>query len=168
LTKSKLINVGKISGVFGIKGWVKVYSFTEPTDNIIKYSPWTLQKGTDTKLVKVLGGRVQGKAIVAEIEGITDRDIAATLAGWDILVEQSRLPKVAGNEYYWFDLVGLRVENTQGSDFGIVDSLMETGANDVVIVKGDRDRAIPFLQGQTIISIDLAAGLMVVDWELDF
>jgi 16S rRNA processing protein RimM len=168
LTKQTLINVGKISGVFGIKGWVKVFSFTEPTDNILNYSPWILKKGTDTKTVKVVTGRVQGKAIVAEIEGISDRDIAATLAGWEILVEQSQLPNVVGNEYYWFDLVGLRVENTQGSDFGVVESLMETGANDVLIVKGDRDRAIPFLQGQTIIKIDLDAGLMIVDWDLDF
>nr|WP_087146185.1 ribosome maturation factor RimM [Crenothrix polyspora] len=168
MTKQTLINVGKISGVFGIKGWVKVFSFTEPTDNILNYSPWILKKGTDTKTVKVVTGRVQGKAIVAEIEGISDRDIAAALAGWEILVEQSQLPNVVGNEYYWFDLVGLRVENTQGSDFGVVESLMETGANDVLIVKGDRDRAIPFLQGQTIIKIDLDAGLMIVDWDLDF
>ncbi|SJM90652.1 16S rRNA processing protein [Crenothrix polyspora] len=145
-----------------------MFSFTEPTDNILNYSPWILKKGTDTKTVKVVTGRVQGKAIVAEIEGISDRDIAAALAGWEILVEQSQLPNVVGNEYYWFDLVGLRVENTQGSDFGVVESLMETGANDVLIVKGDRDRAIPFLQGQTIIKIDLDAGLMIVDWDLDF
>jgi 16S rRNA processing protein RimM len=168
LTKQKFINVGKISGVFGIKGWVKVFSYTEPTDNILNYSPWMLQKGNETKIVKVVSGKVQGKSVVAAIEGIDDRDVAATLMGWDILVEQSRLPKPVVGEYYWFDLVGLRVENTQGESLGIVDSLMETGANDVLLVKSDRDRAIPFLQGQTIISIDLDAGLMIVDWDADF
>ncbi len=168
MAKQKLINVGKISGVFGIKGWVKVFSFTEPTDNIIKYSPWTLKKGDDTKTVKVVKGKVQGKSVVAAIDGVNDRDQAATLIGWDILVEQSQLPTTVAGEYYWFDLVGLRVKNTQGNDLGVVDSVMETGANDVLIVKDDRDRAIPFLQGQTVINIDLDAGLMIVDWELDF
>jgi 16S rRNA processing protein RimM len=166
--KPDLINVGKISGVFGIKGWVKVYSFTEPTDNILNYIPWTLQKGTESRIVKVVTGKIQGKSVIAALEGITDRDVAATLMGWDILVERSQLPSLAEKEYYWFELLGLRVKNTQECDLGVVESLMETGANDVLVVKGDRDRAIPFLQGQTILNIDLKERLMVVDWDADF
>lgn len=168
MNKQTLINVGKISGVFGIKGWVKVFSFTDPIGGILNYSPWILKKNNEIKTVTVIDGKVQGKGVVARIDAVDDRDLAATFMGWDILIEQDQLPKAAANEYYWLDLIGLRVENTQGNYLGIIDSVLETGANDVLVVKSDRSRAIPFLQGQTIISIDLTAGLMVVDWESDF
>ena len=88
--------------------------------------------------------------------------------GWDVFITPDQLPKAAKDEYYWSDLIGLAVETNQGVQLGIVDSLLETGANDVVIVKGERERAIPFLQGKTIINIDLDAGRMVVDWDPGF
>lgn len=162
------INVGKISGVFGVKGWVKVFSFTDRRENILNYSPWLLKKGGETKQVKVVEGQLQGKVVVARIDGINDRDQAESLMGWDIYISPSQLPKAAQGEYYWSDLIGLTVETVLGVQLGKIDSLLETGANDVVIVKGERERVIPFLQGQTIQSIDLAAGKMVVDWDPDF
>jgi 16S rRNA processing protein RimM len=168
LSTSQKINVGKISGVFGIKGWVKVFSFTDSKENILKYSPWLLIKGTESKLVKVIEGNLQGKAIVAQLEGIDDRDIAASLMGWEIFITPEQLPKTRKDEYYWSDLIGLQVETNLGVQLGVVESLLETGANDVVIVKGDRERVIPFLQGHTIINIDLTTGIMVVDWDPDF
>ncbi|ASF45796.1 ribosome maturation factor RimM [Methylovulum psychrotolerans] len=163
-----LVNVGEVSGVFGIKGWVKVFSFTDPRDNILSYSPWLLSKGNETKTVKVIEGTLQGGAVVAKLVGIDDRDQAAALMGWTIFITPEQLPKTAADEYYWSDLLGLNVETTDGVSLGVVDSLLETGANDVVVVSGERPRAIPFLQGQTIIRIDLAAQLMVVDWDPDF
>jgi len=168
LSKAQQINVGKISGVFGVKGWVKVFSFTDSKENILNYSPWLLSKDGETKSVKVIDGNLQGKAVVAQLEFINDRDLAASLMGWDILIMPDQLPKAAKDEYYWSDLVGLRVETNQGVQLGVVESLLETGANDVVVVKGERERAIPFLQGQTIINIDLDLGIMVVDWDPDF
>jgi 16S rRNA processing protein RimM len=168
LSKQQHINVGRISGVFGIKGWVKVFSFTDARENILNYSPWLLKKDSETRLVNVIDGNLQGKAVVAQLEGVSDRDQAASLMGWDIFITPDQLPKVAKNEYYWSDLVGLAVETNLGVQLGIVDSLLETGANDVVIVKGERERAIPFLQGKTIINIDLDAGKMIVDWDPDF
>jgi len=168
LSKQQHINVGRISGVFGIKGWVKVFSFTDARENILNYSPWLLKKDSETRLVNVIDGNLQGKAVVAQLDGVSDRDQAASLMGWDIFINPDQLPKVAKNEYYWSDLVGLAVETTLGVQLGIVDSLLETGANDVVIVKGERERAIPFLQGKTIINIDLDAGKMIVDWDPDF
>lgn len=162
------INVGKISGVFGIKGWVKVFSFTDIRENILNYSPWLIKKGNESKVVEVIDGQLQGKAVVARLDGVDDRDQAASLMGWDIFITPLQLPKAAKGEYYWSDLVGLAVETNLGVQLGIVDSLLETGANDVVVVKGERERAIPFLQGQTIINIDLDAGKMVVDWDPDF
>jgi len=168
LTEQQYINVGKISGVFGIKGWVKVFSFTANKENILKYSPWVLRKADETKTIKVINGNLQGKAVVAQLDGINDRDQAESLMGWDIFISPAQLPKTRQNEYYWSDLVGLTVENTDGVEFGVISSLLETGANDVVIVQGERERCIPFLQGQTIINIDLTAGKMIVDWDADF
>ena len=168
MSKQQQINVGKISGVFGVKGWVKVFSFTDIRENILNYSPWLLKKDSETRSVNVIDGKLQGKAVVAQLDGVNDRDQAASFMGWDIFITPDQLPKVAKDEYYWSDLIGLSVETNQGVQLGIVDSLLETGANDVVIVKGERERVIPFLQGQTITSIDLDAGRMVVDWDPDF
>lgn len=162
------ISVGKVSGVFGVKGWVKVFSFTDPRENILIYSPWLLKKGDQTKVVNVVDGQLQSKTIVAQLSGINDRDQAEGLMGWDIFITQNQLPKAAKGEYYWSELIGLNVETIAGVQLGVVDSLLETGANDVIIVRGERERVIPFLQGQTIINVDLDAGKIVVDWDPEF
>jgi 16S rRNA processing protein RimM len=168
LSKQPPINVGKISGVFGIKGWVKVFSFTDVRENILNYSPWLLKKDNETRSVDVIGGKLQGKAVVAQLDGVNDRDQAASLMGWDIFITPDQLPKAAKDEYYWSDLIGLQVETNLGIPLGSVEGLLETGANDVLIVKGERERVIPFLQGSTILNIDLNAGKMIVDWDPDF
>ncbi|EGW22444.1 ribosome maturation factor RimM [Methylobacter tundripaludum] len=168
MSEQQHISVGKISGVFGIKGWVKVFSFTDPRENILTYSPWLLKKGDETKTVNVVDGQLQGKTIVAQLTDVNDRDQAASLMGWDIFITQDQLPKAAKGEYYWSDLIGLNVETIDGVQLGVVDSLLETGANDVIIVQGERERVIPFLQGQTIINVDLDAGKIVVDWDPEF
>jgi 16S rRNA processing protein RimM len=162
------ISVGKVSGVFGVKGWVKVFSFTDPRENILIYSPWLLKKGDQTKVVNVVDGQLQSKTIVAQLSGINDRDQAEGLMGWDVFITQNQLPKAAKGEYYWSELIGLNVETIAGVQLGVVDSLLETGANDVIIVRGERERVIPFLQGQTIINVDLDAGKIVVDWDPEF
>lgn len=168
MTGEQLINVGRISGVFGVKGWVKIFSYTEDKENILRYSPWQLAKSGVNKTIKVIDGAVHGKLIIALLDGINDRDQAALLIGREIFIEPGQLPETDEGEYYWSDLVGLNVETVTGVPLGVVDSLLETGANDVVIVSGDRQRAIPFLQGQTIIAVDLQAGKMTVDWDPDF
>lgn len=165
----EFINIGEISGVFGIKGWIKVYSFTEPRENVLSYSPWILKKGSETKEVKLVKGKRQGKTIVASLEGVSDRDVAAGYCGWGILIRKSQLPRPASGEYYWADLVGLQVETVQGVELGKVDYLIETGANDVLVVLDDEtERLIPFLQGPVIKKIDLDNQKMVVDWDPDF
>lgn len=162
------INVGKISGVFGVKGWIKVFSFTDPRENILGYSPWLLKKGSEEKIYKVVDGQLHGKAIIARLDSVDDRDQAELLTGWDVLIGRSQLPKADKDEYYWDELIGLNVETDQGVSLGVVENLLETGANDVLIVQGERDRAVPFLQGQTILSIDLDAGKIIVDWDPEF
>ena len=168
MSKQQHISVGKISGVFGVKGWVKVFSFTDPRENILTYSPWLLKKDDETKIVNVVDGQLQGKTIVAQLAGVNDRDQAASLMGWDIFISQDQLPKAAKGEYYWSELIGLNVETIDGVQLGVVDSLLETGANDVIIVQGERERCLPFLKGQTIINVDLDAGKIIVDWDPEF
>lgn len=164
----KLISVGKVSGIFGVRGWIKVYSYTEPRENILAYSPWVLSKGKESQKVQVIDGHRQGKTVVARLADLDDRDKAAELNGWDIFIHPEQLPKPKKDEYYWTDLIGLQVETVDGVELGVVKQMLETGANDVVVVTGERERLIPFLQQQTVLQIDLVAGKMVVDWDPDF
>lgn len=165
---NEYVNVGKVSGAFGIKGWLKIFSFTDPRENILAYSPWVLRKGNQSKVVNVLDGNIQGRSIVAQVSGVIDRDMAIGLSNWDIFINPEQLPEPEEGEYYWSELLGLTVETTQGEVLGVVDNLLETGANDVIIVSGERERAIPFLQGQTIVKVDLEAAKIIVDWDPDF
>ncbi|NOQ76499.1 MAG: ribosome maturation factor RimM [Methylococcaceae bacterium] len=169
MSDNELISVGEIAGVFGVKGWVKVFSHTEPRENILNYSPWILKKAGKVKEVKLNNGRRQGKTVVASIEGISDRDSAELYCGWEILINKSQLPETEDGVYYWADLVGLLVETEQGVALGVVDYLLETGANDVLVVKdGEQERLIPFINEQVIKKIDLDSKQMIVDWDPDF
>lgn len=162
------IEVGEISGIFGVHGWVKVFSFTQPRENILDYSPWLLSKSGEQNEIEILGGKRQGKTIVARLKGVDSRELAANLVGSKIHVSKDLLPETKDDEYYWHDLIGLKVETLEGVSLGIIDSMLETGANDVLVVKGDRERLIPFLQPETVVNINLKAGLMQVDWDVDF
>ncbi len=162
------IVLGQIVGLYGVRGWVKVFSHSDPKENIFSYAPWQVSHAGKVIEMKVLSWRKQGKGLVAQLEGYDDREQARVLIGSEISISKSQLPKAQKGEYYWADLVGLKVENQDGQDFGKVDHLFDTGANDVVVVKGERERLIPFIQGQYILDIDLDAGIMKVDWDPEF
>ena len=164
----QMIVMGRISGLFGVKGWVKVYSYAEPREGILDYSPWFLKRKGGWEALELLSGHRQGKGVVAHLQGYDDRDQAVELMGCEIAVPREQLPELTENEYYWNDLQGLRVVNLEGVELGKISHLFETGANDVVVVKGDRERLIPYTWGEVVRSVDLAAGLMVVDWDADF
>jgi 16S rRNA processing protein RimM len=169
LNREKQLHIGSISGVFGIKGWVKIFSFTAQREDILKYSPWLLKKNDAMRTVEVITGQLQNKGVVAQLKGVTDRNDAEELVGWDIFIDYSKLPPLKPNEYYWLDLIGMEVENTDGVVLGFIESILETGSNDVLIVQGnERQHAIPFIQQQTVLMIDLAANKMHVDWDADF
>ncbi len=162
-----LIEIGHIVGVHGVKGQVKVFSHTSPRENIVKYSPWLLEHHGLKTLVKISGNR-QGKNIVARIEGITDRNQAHELTGAKIFINNSQLPRLQKGDYYWNQLTGLQVKTTTDVGLGVIDHMMETGANDVMVVKGDRERLIPYVMDEVIKSIDLDKQQIVVDWDADF
>lgn len=163
-----LVISGRITGLYGVKGWVKIFSDTEPRENIIQYSPWYVRTTGSWKEMKVAEGRRHGKGVVARLEGFTDRDAASTLIGAEIALRRDQLPVLEHGEYYWTDLIGLRVITRDGTELGVIDRLFETGANDVVVVKGDREHLIPYLPGRVISRIDLKAGEMEVDWDPEF
>ncbi|MGV6859089.1 MAG: ribosome maturation factor RimM [bacterium] len=160
--------VGKLSGVYGIKGWVKVYSWTDPRDNILSYKRWMLKTPNGWEERKLLQGRLQGKGLVAWLEGCSTREDAEALKGSEVAVLETDFAPLAKNQYYWRDLIGLKVVNQEGADFGSVHSLIETGANSVLVVRGERERLVPWVIDQYIKSVDLEQGLISVDWDADF
>ena len=162
----KHVALGYISAVHGIKGWVKVHSWTRPMEAILNYQPWLL--GKEKKPVKIVDGRKQGKGLVALLPGCDDREAAAILVGQEIVVGREQLPPTAEGEYYWVDLEGLEVLTTKGKRLGRVERLMETGANDVLVIRGEREHLVPFVHGQYVKRVDLEGGLIEVDWDPDF
>lgn len=167
----KLVPLGFIAGVYGIKGWFKIHSWTSPREAILAYQPWLL--GDDRKPVKIVAGRPQGKTVVASLPGIESREQANSLVGLEIAVFRDQMPEVADNKYYWSDLLGLAVETQDGVELGHIIRMMETGAHDVMVVSGgaangDRERLIPFIPNHFVISVDLAAGKLIVDWQPDY
>lgn len=167
----EFIPVGKISGAFGVKGWVKVYSFTDPRTNILQYSPLFLSRQGEWIEIKVSGGHLQGKGVVMGIANVTDRDQVQPLIGAELAIRKDQLEPIEEDEFYWADLVGLKVENLDGEQLGEVDHLLETGANDVLVVKAaglDKDRLIPFVLDEVVKQVDLDKQLIQVDWGTDY
>lgn len=165
----RFVTLGRVSGAYGIRGWVKVHSDTSPRDNILGYSPWHLVRGAGREVWQVSGGRQQGKGLVAKLAGCDDRDAAEALVGAEISIPRDQLPATTEpGEFYWADLVGLRVRTQDGIDLGRIVRLFETGANDVIVVQGDRERLVPYLWGHVVRAVDLEAGVMRVDWDPEF
>ena len=168
LDQSKVV-LGQIVGVYGIKGWLKVKSYTRPRKNIFTYSPWLVKQVEDWRAMQLVGGRSQGKGLVAELTDITDRDKATALVGADIGVDRQQLPATENGSYYWCDLVNLQVINRQDEPLGIVRDILETGANDVLVVADSKQRhLIPYIQGVYVKEVAIDKGIMQVDWQPDY
>ncbi len=174
ISDDTLIILGHVSGIFGILGWIKIFSETEPRENILQYCPWYLigqGQSTDqgsNRIYKPETGKIHGKGLIAKIEGCNNRDLAATLVGSKIAIHRSQLPPLEPNEIYWSDLEGLQVQTTNGITLGKISYLFSTGANDVIVVQGERERLIPYVWDQVIRTIDLTNGLLIVDWDHRF
>jgi len=161
----RVVRLGEIVGVYGVKGWVKVVSYTEPRANILDYSTWLLRQSGRHRPVTVEAVRATGRNLIAKLDGIDDRDAALPLIGAGIDVPRSALPDCAPGEYYWTDLEGLSVVSLRGEELGTVERLLATGANDVLVLAGGRDRLIPFVTGTVVREVDIEAGRIVVDWD---
>ena len=171
------VPLGHISAAYGMRGWVRIFSCTDPIEQILEYSPWILgspsleRKGSGYREIKVEKGRKHGKGIVALLTGMDNRNQAEALIGTEILVEREQFPELEKGEYYWHELQGLEVVNTSGEVFGKVDHLIGTGANDVMVVEpmadsvDDRTRLIPFVEDNVVREVNLESLKIVVDWQ---
>ena len=172
---SDTVVLGKVGAPYGVKGWFKVTSYTEELQGIFDYSPWLLHQGGELKEFTVEQWKPHNKSIVAKLEGIDDRDGAEAIKNLEISVSQDVLPELDEDNFYWRELEGMTVVNTSGYDFGKVEQLFETGANDVMVVKanindafGQKQRMIPYLYEQVVLDVDREAKKITVDWDPGF
>lgn len=174
---SALLSIGRIAAVYGVKGWVKVVSYTEPREQIFAYQPWLIGKPRSRQPLvplEILDGKPQGKGLIAQPQGCEDRNAAELLIGNEIWTPREQLAELENGEYYWHQLEQLKVMNENGEYYGRVDHLIETGANDVLVVKpnndsiDDRERLVPYVEGLYVDKVDLAAGCIHVTWDKSY
>ena len=169
------ITLGKVGAVYGIKGWLRIHSFTDESEAILDYFPWSLKLGNNTRTVDITDWRKHNKGLVVKIGGIDDRDDAQALVGSEILINESSLPELSQDDYYWRDLIGMAVVTNKGYDLGVVSDMLETGANDVLVVKANlndgfskKERLIPYLFEQVVESVSIENKQICVDWDPGF
>ena len=163
----KKLLVGKINGFFGVQGWVKIFSYTEPRKNILEYQPWYFIDDGTYKAIEMTTGHEQSKTIVAHVKGIDSKDQAVQLIGKSLYIDKDQLPQLDDNEHYWHELVGFRVINKDGIDLGVVNYLVDTGSNNVLVIKGDKEHWIPYIDPY-LVSIDKQNRFISVDWDENF
>lgn len=167
----QLVTMGRIVAPYGIKGWIKIQPFTQQQQGLLDYPQWQVGQDGDWQLRTVETAKVHGATVVAKLEGVADREQAAALQGMRVAVSRDDFPEPATNEFYWADLVGLKVVNADGVALGTVTRVFETGANDVLVVgdkmKGEHERLLPFI-APVIRQVDIAGGTIIVDWDADY
>lgn len=175
---SELTVIGKITSVYGVNGWVKVHAYTDPIDNFFAYGHCLIDRAGSWTPITFVEGKRHGKGLIARIEGVDDRDVAAAFTRCEIAVPVSSLPELGHDDYYWHQLIGLKVIVTSAEGesilLGRVSQMLETGANDVLVVSrcqgsiDKRERLIPYLLGQAVKQVDLDSGVIRVDWDPEF
>ena len=159
--------MGRIAAPFGVKGWVKVQTFSATPENLLAYPVWRVGDETGWHECRVEEAKVQGRFVVAKLAGCEDRDAAFRYRGCQVAVARDSLPAAHANEYYWSDLIGLKVVNTAGENLGTVSGVFETGANDVLVVASERERLIPFT-AEVVRQVAVAEGVIRVEWGADY
>jgi len=159
--------LGRFGTVYGVQAWIKVHSFTQPIKNILNYPEWQVQHLGVWKTVSIEDGKTHGKGVVVKIKNIDDREQAKAYANDLIAIDSKVLPKLEEDEYYWRDLIGMSVLTKDHVPLGVVKNLLETGSNDVLIVKGKREHLIPYSR-RVVQSIDGEKKIIIVDWDPEF
>ena len=156
-----------MGATYGVKGWVKINSYTDPISNILNYSSWFLNHQGEWVSVAVDEVKTHGNGLIAKLAGIDDPETAKQYTNDPIAVPHDLLPELPSDEYYWDDLVGLNVTTSSGVTLGQIIEVRNTGANDVLIIEGDKRHLVPFID-HVIQSVDLHKRAMIVDWDHDF
>ncbi len=160
--------VGRVLDAFGVKGQIKVRAFTDPPQNLLSYENWILSTADSAeRSFTVTAGKVQKNNVIVSLQDVSTRDEALALKGADVRVPYSLLPELPPGEYYWCELLELKVTDVDGTEYGVVKDIIETGANDVLVVNGDKTHLIPYIN-QVILEVDLEQGTMRVDWFEEF
>jgi len=162
----RIIALGRIAGVHGVRGWVRIHSETEPREAIFGYQPWLL--GESLEKVRLIQGKRSGNRLIALLENIESREAAEALLDQSIAVFRHQFPDPGDGQFYWTDLLGLKVRLQDGTELGTIEKMLATGANDVMVVRGERERLIPFVTGQYVKNVDLDGGAVTVDWDPEF
>jgi 16S rRNA processing protein RimM len=161
------VRLGRIDGLFGVQGWVKIYSYTDPREAVLNYDGWLLEREESWQRVELAEGKRHGKSVIARLAGIDDSDAAAGFVGSDIFVDRGDLPEPEDGRYYWADLEGMTVLHKDGRELGKVAYVMATGANDVLVTEGTQERLIPFVAEKVVLDVDIANSVITVDWDWD-
>jgi 16S rRNA processing protein RimM len=172
---NKPVVVGKMGSTYGIRGWLRVFSSTEESESIFDYQPWFIQQAGEWQQLELEGWKHHNQDLIIKIKGMEDREAAALLTNCEIVVDSTQLPPLDAGDYYWKDLMGCQVVTTTGYQLGSVIDMMETGSNDVMVVKanlkdafGMQERLVPFLDGQVVKKVDLTARSIEVEWDPNF
>lgn len=166
--------VGKLGSTYGIRGWLRIYSSTEQAESIFDYQPWFLNIKGQWQAVELESWRYHSHDLIVKLKNIDDRDVAQTLTNVEIGVSADNFPELEEG-YYWHDLIGCQVLNLEGYQLGVVNDMMETGSNDVFVVKANlndafskQERLIPYLEQTVVKRVDLATKTIEVDWDAGF
>jgi 16S rRNA processing protein RimM len=160
--------MGRVTGPYGVRGWIKVRPFTETAEGLVAHAKWWVGREGEWREVTVADAAAHSGQVVALLEGLADRERAAALKGMEVAVPRDAFPETDEGEYYWADLIGLKVANLQGDELGEVAEVFSNGAQDVLrVVEGGRERLIPFVAA-VVGRVDLADARIEVDWGKDW
>lgn len=162
----KKVIIGRLGSVYGVRGWIKVHSYTEQPENIFNYD-WYVKHQNQWQLMIVEAYKTHGKGFIVKLEGCDDRNQAGSFTNDYIAIDRTQLPKLNTGEFYWVELIGLRVINTDGVDLGVVDHIFITQANDVLVVMNDKKRLLPFIK-DVVKKISLVEKKIIVEWDEDY
>jgi 16S rRNA processing protein RimM len=158
--------LGRIGAPFGVRGWVKVQSYTDPPEGIVGYATWELVRSGSLGRRAVMEWQRAGGGVAVRFDGVDSREAAQALTGADVCVNRAELPAPPPGEYYWHDLVGLAAFDRSGTALGRVSGILELPAHPVLVLEGDRERLVPLVR-ERLVSVDLEAGRLTLDWHPD-
>ena len=151
--------------MYGVRGWIKVFSYTRPIDNLLQYHPWQLRTDGGSSIHEPESGRRTHRGLIAKLRGIDDRDQAETLRGHEIWIDSAQFPALPKGEYYCRELLGLVAYDQHKQVLGTVERVLETAAHDVLLVRGEQEYLIPYAPGKTVLNVDLEQRRIDLRWD---